>query len=193
MKSFEISHLKDPTPEHAKQIIALTRQDLYEARVQDEKIKQIADPDNEQLVKNQLEKLKNNPHQYRAALNGADIIGISKVNEFYTGDLRPYLPIAQRPLNRMHELFNGGELDGHPLGILALVAAEDTSFDQYEIGEALVGDIVNNHPDNEIFVGLWDHDPLRPAFKGQGFEPTGLHGKPQPAKVRQELHLRKPD
>ena len=186
--SVEISRV---TTEDASRILALTAQDLREARLSEDEVLAIANSSNPEHIKKQEQKLKLKPELYKVALLDQDLVGFVKTNEWFTGDQKPYATPYEHYALAMRNLFHSHRLKGNPLGIFSLIAANDADKDRLEIASALLDEVLEEQDTREVRIGVSWNEPLRPLLVEEyGFQPTGQHG--EVFGIPHELHVRKP-
>lgn len=181
-----------PTEDNAKAIRLMTWADLKDGGHWS--ARRIADPNNDEQVGQQIDKLTANPESYVGIFEDGHLVGFMKLTEWMLGDQLPYGTLKERWHNA--SLYDQRErvFEDRPLGIQGLGSVPSMAkLDREMIMRDLV-DFSVFQADNgaavprRIVIPVHRNDQALSAITDAGFEPTRLTGRS--VGMRQRLYER---
>ncbi len=193
-----------PQERIARQVVGLIGEDMRRTGVDPGVVEGLANPNNEQHVDAQKERLLRHPSRYLGALTTKQLlggqlglrnprlVGLVKYNEHRAADQLPYATNEAEQIELQAAIdANRHHLPGRPLGIFALtVSGVLAPYRQIEVAGSLIEAVVRRADEvvREIRIGVAKNDALLPALEQHGFVSTKIqeahNGTPHTLYVR---------
>lgn len=194
VEEFKFEKTIDATRQNAEAIQRLTLQDVIAGGFRNPR--ELADPDNPELVTRQQSRLNNHPERYSGYTRNGELVAYMKQNEWTLPDELPFSGIVHRVALKLRKELNldMGSWTGE-WGVFGLVAAD--SLAAWESNQLLLNLLRRTYFDAKgqpqvVNIVLHDNDPLNGHIRREGFVVKGKPGQAAGAPGLEQLRYRRP-